>query len=120
MQVPLEVRDAQELFENLHLSASHVESWDISMVDVSESSAIVANIPQHKLESKDSRCSRAYEPIDEDEEIAKLISFFVNREPQHAARVSVAKPLSTKVATVALAPAVRYIRAKKAVAKQTA
>ena len=113
MQAQLEMRDAQELFEDLHLSSFPF--------DVSESSAIVASFPQHKLESKDSRCSSASEPIDEDEEIAKLISFFVNRKPQHAAQASASRPLSTNATAVALAPPVRFIRAsRQAVAKQAA
>jgi hypothetical protein len=105
--------EVQELFEDLHLSPSNQ--------DESDSSISADCIVQHRPEAQDmSRCNACCKPFDADEQLAKLISYFVNRGPQQAAKISVTRVLTTDTPATALPPPVRYARAsRKAVAKPT-
>ena len=111
-QLELDVRDAQELFQDLNLSSTiHHE--------VSDSSATVDTILQERLESANLRSSssKAWEPIDEDKEIATLIAYFENLEPQQAADAGV----SGHAQAAALPPPVRFnTSSRKAIAKPQA
>jgi hypothetical protein len=105
----------QELFENLQLNSS-------SQQDNIESSISADNIVQHKIESpshqRSSLGNEAYESILEDEEIAKLITYFVNRGSQQTTQPSTTECLLANAPSVALPPAVRFCRAnRKAVLK---
>ena len=109
------MRDAQELFEDLQLSSSNHKD--------SVCSATMDCFLQDKLESSSNRRSSeaCEERLDEDEEIAKLISLFVNRIPQPATSASVVGQLFINAPVGALPPPVRYSKAsRKPVAKQPA
>ncbi len=86
--------NARDNFEGLQLdSTCHVES---------HSSATVENILENRRESKRHRHSMsACEPLDADDELAILISFFANQEPKHATLNVKAEPLSAKAQTKA-------------------
>jgi hypothetical protein len=102
----------QELFEDLQLPASH------HCDDDSENSA--DRILQRKLELVCSR--RSSEALEADQEITKLISYFVNRGSQLADQASITgREMANLRAPAALPPAVRFSRAsRKAIAKPLA
>jgi hypothetical protein len=98
---------AQQIFEDLAFSHPHESDSSISE-DI---------ILQHKTTAQyfghfDS--SDAFrETIDADEEIAKLIYFFVNRESQVAAQARTKRYSSVNEPALPLPPAIRFRRANR-------
>jgi hypothetical protein len=106
MQAQIEVRDAQEHFEELRLSSTYHDN--ISCSDT-------VDCVQLKLEARSHR--RSSEQIDVDEEMAKLILYLVHRPPVHAALSSVPRQRAVNMPTKVLPPPVRFSRAdRKAIA----
>ncbi len=105
------LRNAQELFEDLQLSSALHEDGD--------SSISADRILEQKLESVSHR--RISESISVEEEITKLISFFVNQRPQQKVQNNVIRVSSANATAAILPPPVKYSRAsRKAVAKPSA
>jgi hypothetical protein len=102
---------AQEHFEDLQLSPNLHD-------DSGSSPAVDTVILPHTNEPASHLHSKTCESFDADEEIAKLISYFVNQGPRCAAQPSTARNSSVDTAAVALPPAVKFSRAsRKAAAK---
>jgi hypothetical protein len=104
----------QELFDDLQLSPAHHRDEDGDS-STSEDSAL-----QRKLEKfRNSRNSQACDSIDKEDEIAKLISYFMDRGSHHTAPASTMRQSSTNAPALVLPPAVRFQRkSRKAVTNQ--
>jgi hypothetical protein len=97
----------QELFEVLHVSSSPHDSGESSAPpNIMRKDA--ADTFSHRRRSKDWS-----ESLNADEEIEKLMKYFVIRESQHSAQARTKRILHPNILAAALPPPVRFNRASR-------